>query len=126
MFGKVEFFFKRTNTLVPLLFFFACYNNKMVTEYNPLRNESNDLNPLLRDDQQPLLTSTTSIPRGSTSFSRASLSTLIEPTTIFVQDYEQQYATATPVSCIINLANTILGTGMLAMVIKKKKKRERE
>lgn len=40
----------------------------------------------------------------------------IQPTTIYVQDYEQQHATATPFSCVINLANTILGTGMLAMV----------
>lgn len=40
----------------------------------------------------------------------------IQPTTIYVQDYEQQYATASPFSCVINLANTILGTGMLAMV----------
>lgn len=40
----------------------------------------------------------------------------IQPTTIYVQDYEQQHATASPFSCVINLANTILGTGMLAMV----------
>ncbi|KAG2232876.1 hypothetical protein INT48_004889 [Thamnidium elegans] len=37
-------------------------------------------------------------------------------TTINVrEEYEQQHATATPGSCVINLANTILGTGMLAM-----------
>lgn len=86
----------------------------MVAEYNPLQNEANDFNPLLpQDDQQPLLASsnTTTI-----SPSRTSVSTFIEPTTIYVHDYEQQYATATPFSCIINLANTILGTGMLAMV----------
>ncbi|CAO3656923.1 unnamed protein product [Mucor hiemalis] len=31
------------------------------------------------------------------------------------EEYEQQHATATSFSCVINLANTILGTGMLAM-----------
>ena len=46
-----------------------------------------------------------------------SSSTFIEPTTLYIQDYEEQQATATPASCMINLANTILGTGMLAMVI---------
>lgn len=30
--------------------------------------------------------------------------------------YNDQYATATPVSCSVNLVNTILGTGLLAMV----------
>ncbi|KAI8370122.1 transmembrane amino acid transporter protein-domain-containing protein [Choanephora cucurbitarum] len=44
-----------------------------------------------------------------------SSSTFIEPTTLYIQDYEEQQATATPASCMINLANTILGTGMLAM-----------
>jgi hypothetical protein len=38
-------------------------------------------------------------------------------TTINVREgYEQQYGTASHFSCVINLANTILGTGMLAMV----------
>lgn len=32
------------------------------------------------------------------------------------EEYEQQHAIATSFSCVINLANTILGTGMLAMV----------
>lgn len=78
----------------------------MVAEYNPLHNDSNveGRNPLLQDDQQPLLDA------------RMSISTVIEPATVYIHDYEQQYATATPFSCIINLANTILGTGMLAMV----------
>lgn len=45
-------------------------------------------------------------------------------TTINVrEEYDQQHATASPFSCIINLANTILGTGMLAMVFIKKKKK---
>ncbi|KAI8353321.1 transmembrane amino acid transporter protein-domain-containing protein [Blakeslea trispora] len=45
----------------------------------------------------------------------SSPSPFIEPTTLYIQDYEEQQATATPTSCMINLANTILGTGMLAM-----------
>ncbi|OBZ87873.1 Vacuolar amino acid transporter 5 [Choanephora cucurbitarum] len=52
---------------------------------------------------------------GQNEWQPESSSTFIEPTTLYIQDYEEQQATATPTSCMINLANTILGTGMLAM-----------
>lgn len=86
----------------------------MVAEYQPLKDDVNDdpVGSNLPVDHQPLLNL---LPiRDSTSSPRPSQ--FIEPTTLYIQDYEQQHATATPLSCVINLANTILGTGMLAMV----------
>ncbi|KAI9249639.1 transmembrane amino acid transporter protein-domain-containing protein [Sporodiniella umbellata] len=38
-----------------------------------------------------------------------------EDVQLYIPDYDSQQATASHFSCIINLANTILGTGMLAM-----------
>jgi hypothetical protein len=73
------------------------YYNMVAAEYRPLE----------RDDRQ----SNINAPQSTPSPQR-----FIQPTTIYVQDYEQQHATASPFSCVINLANTILGTGMLAMV----------
>lgn len=49
---------------------------------------------------------------GSQSFEAQSLITTLN----LREEYEEQHATATSFSCVINLANTILGTGMLAMV----------
>jgi hypothetical protein len=86
----------------------------MAAEYRPLQEDLNEdsVNPNLPTDHQPLLNLLP--PRDSASSQRPSQ--FIEPTTVYIQDYEQQHATATPFSCVINLANTILGTGMLAMV----------
>lgn len=71
--------------------------------------------PLEGDDDIPLnINAPPTIPPSTTA---ATPQHFIQPTTIYVQDYEQQHATASPFSCVINLANTILGTGMLAMVI---------
>ncbi|KAI8084094.1 transmembrane amino acid transporter protein-domain-containing protein [Gilbertella persicaria] len=72
------------------------------SEYQPLEYDPG-LELVPQQDRQPLLQDSVS-----------STSPFVQPTTIYVQDYEQ-HATATPISCIINLANTILGTGMLAM-----------
>ncbi|CAO3650435.1 unnamed protein product [Mucor fragilis] len=69
--------------------------------------------PLEGDDDIPLnINAPPTIPPSTTA---ATPQHFIQPTTIYVQDYEQQHATASPFSCVINLANTILGTGMLAM-----------
>jgi hypothetical protein len=86
----------------------------MVVEYRPLKEDPNEdpVSSTLSTDHQPLLNLLPA--RDSDSSQRPSQ--FIQPTTIYIQDYEQQHATATPFSCIINLANTILGTGMLAMV----------
>lgn len=45
-----------------------------------------------------------------------STSTSIDAAALNEDIYEEHIATATPFSCAINLANTILGTGLLAMV----------
>lgn len=66
----------------------------MNTEYEPEQFKP------LNETSEPLLGSSQNIPDVQS----------------LVSDYELQQATASPFSCIINLANTILGTGMLAMV----------
>lgn len=68
--------------------------------------------PLEGDDDIPIDINAPTIPTTTTITPQH----FIQPTTIYVQDYEQ-HATASPFSCVINLANTILGTGMLAMVM---------
>lgn len=86
----------------------------MVAEYRPLERDSRDDIVLNSSDHQ-LLHSDSSInllPQQNQSSQVESLITTIN----IREEYEHQHATATPFSCVINLANTILGTGMLAMV----------
>ncbi|GAN08829.1 amino acid transporter [Mucor ambiguus] len=78
----------------------------VAAEYRPLEGDDDipaNINAPLQPPIMPQSTITAITPQH-----------FIQPTTIYVQDYEQ-HATASPFSCVINLANTILGTGMLAM-----------
>ncbi|KAG1048334.1 hypothetical protein G6F43_009270 [Rhizopus delemar] len=67
-------------------------------EYELVESYKKRVNDATNEDHDPLLASSSN-----------------QDVQFFVSDYELQQATATPFSCIINLANTILGTGMLAM-----------
>ncbi|KAI7900251.1 transmembrane amino acid transporter protein-domain-containing protein [Cokeromyces recurvatus] len=74
--------------------------------------ENIQLSELVNDDRRPLLNTTTS---QATLSSSGSITQLTKQCTLYTEDYDEQHATATSMSCIINLSNTILGTGMLAM-----------
>lgn len=96
----------------------------MVAEYRPLDNDSRDGTTLNNTDHQ-LHHSPSSINLLTEQNQSSEAQSLI--TTINVrEEYEHQHATATPFSCVINLANTILGTGMLAMVGTDRKNKNRD
>lgn len=82
------------------------------TSFNKMASTMPSFN--VPEDHQPLLASNSInlLPQTRDSADAQSLITTINVR----EEYEQQHATATPFSCVINLANTILGTGMLAMV----------
>lgn len=88
----------------------------MVAKYHPIDDDgASSLN--LRSDEYRLDHSPSTLnllPPPNQNLEAQSLITTINVR----EEYEQQHATATPGSCVINLANTILGTGMLAMVCK--------
>ncbi|KAI8975068.1 transmembrane amino acid transporter protein-domain-containing protein [Mycotypha africana] len=89
------------------------HTHSSTSEYNCHKTQANDV-----EDEQPLLASsdTASDLENVTIHQLVSPSVFINPITVDIEHYEQQHhATATPSSCVINLANTILGTGMLAM-----------
>lgn len=68
----------------------------MDSEYKPVERSNEDYTNT--EDHNPLLSN--------------------QDVQFLVSDYELQQATASTFGCVINLANTILGTGMLAMVNK--------
>ncbi|KAG2195442.1 hypothetical protein INT47_000407 [Mucor saturninus] len=83
----------------------------MAAEYRPLNSDSRDDTTSNNIGHRLSHSSIDLLPQQNQLSEAQSLITTINVR----EEYEQQHATATPFSCVINLANTILGTGMLAM-----------
>lgn len=102
--------------------------NDMPAEYRPLDDDGTDGSHTSSSIRKPNATSHIPTDLHSThsnddtidllpSHRNQSFETQTLITTLNLrEEYEQQHGTATSFSCVINLANTILGTGMLAMV----------
>lgn len=88
----------------------------MVAEYYPIDDDGTASFMMSSDEHRSRQSSSSLnlLPLPNESLEAQSLITTINVR----EEYEQQHATASPGSCVINLANTILGTGMLAMVCK--------
>lgn len=84
----------------------------MAAEYRPLDDDSRDGTTLYNTEHRLSHSSIDLLPQRNPLSGAQSLITTINVR----EEYEHQHATASPFSCVINLANTILGTGMLAMV----------